>query len=381
MKIRLAQKSDYSAVKWLWQYSFGFSQPFLQWSLENMLSAMQLYISENDSDYSAIAGSIPMNIACSDKTVRASYLCGCTTSPEHRNKGIMRQMINVYLRQLAGDQIPLSLCIPFDYKTLERYGWRTSYMYKQYALSPEAVPPYTIKGKVKIFALAQQSIAVLSAIYNKFTKNKNGFSKRSHEEWRRILDDLTVNFGGSCAVYYDKNNQPSGYMLYIIHGEYMRVYEMAYTDKSAAESLYAFMKNHSSQIKEITVKASADDLMHLDFCDSRNAVSLCPFVSARITSVPTALAYLCEKAENEIKIQVIDRIVEDNNATFSITTSGVVKTDDTPDAVTDIGTLTQLFMGFISVDEAVNLNMLVGNADAVKCLFEKKNNYINMLII
>lgn len=381
MKIRIAQKADYPAVKWLWNYSFGFSQPFLQWSLENMFSAMQIYIAANDSDYSAIVGSIPMNIACSDKTVRASYLCGCTTSPEYRNKGIMRQMINIYLRQSAGDQIPISLCIPFDYKTLERYGWRTSYMYKQYTLSPKSIPPYTIKGNVKISVPAHKSLDELSSVYNEFTKNKNGYSKRSHEEWIRILDDLTVNFGGNCAVYYDKNNRPSGYIMYLIHGEYMHVYEMAYTDKAAAESLYSFMKNHSSQIKEIKVKVSADDLMHLDFCNSRNAVSLCPFVSARITSVSAALAYLCEKCENEIKIQVIDRIVEDNNATFSITTNGIVKTDSAPDIVTDIGTLTQLFMGFISVDEAVRLNMLVGNADSVQHLFEKKNNYINMLIM
>ncbi len=381
MKIRLAQKTDYPSIKQLWQYSFGFSKPFLQWSLDNVFSSMQTYVAGSDKDIAAVAGSVPTMLSVGGKTLRTSYLCGCTTSPEHRGKGIMRNLMKVYLGQLAGNNIPLSLCVPFDYKTLERYGWRTAYMYKQYKLSPQSIPPYTIKGRMKIHTLSDRPVTELAIIYKQFTQNRNSYQLRSPEEWKRILDDLIVNFGGSCAVFYDKNNIPSGYMLYLVHGTAMHIYEMAYTSKTACESLYAFVKNHASQVHDVTVKVPENDLAHLDFCDSRNAVSLHPFVSARITSVPTALAYLCAKAEKPVKIQVIDRLIEENNAVFSISTSGVVKTDDDADAVTDIGTLTQLFMGFLSVDEALCMNMLAGDADAVKPLFEKKSNYINMLII
>lgn len=346
-----------------------------------MLSSMQLYIADVDGADAAAAGSLPVSLSIGGKTIRASYLCGCAASPEYRGRGVMRGLVTAYLRQIAGSGTALSLCVPFDYKTLERYGWRTSYMYKQYTIAPQSIPPYTIKGRISVASLAQRPISELSAVYAKFTECRNGFIKRSPDDWRRILDDLTVNFGGSCAILYDKENKPSGYMLYVVHGSVMRVYEIAYTSKTACDSLYAFMKNHSAHIKEITVKAAENDMAHLDFCDSRNAVSLCPFVSARITSVTKTLAYLCEKAEHEVKIQVIDRLIPENNAVFSITKNGVIQTDAQPDVITDIGTLTQLFMGFISADEASYMNMLSGNADAVKPLFEKKSNYINMLIL
>lgn len=381
MKIHLAQKSDYPFIKQLWQYSFGFSRPFLQWSLDNMLSAMQVYIAEENGEEKAAAAAIPMSISNADKTVRASYMCGCTTAPEYRGQGIMRNLVSTYLEQTAGAGIPLSLCVPFDYKTLERYGWRTAYMYKQYTLAPQSIPPYTVKGSIKIAALEQRPITELSAVYAKFVQKLNGYSKRSTDEWKRILDDLIVNFGGNCVVYYDKSGTPAGYMLYLIHGSEMRVYEMAYTSKTASDSMYAFMKNHSSQIKEITIKLPENDISHLDFCDSRNAVTLCPFVSARITSVTAALAYVCEKAENDVRIQVIDRMVPSNNAVFAVSRNGVVRTDAQPDVTIDIGTLTQLFMGFISVEEAEYMNMAAGNTDMLKPLFEKKCNYINMLIM
>lgn len=254
-------------------------------------------------------------------------------------------------------------------------------MYKQYTLAPQSIPPYTVKGSIKIAALEQRPITELSAVYAKFVQKLNGYSKRSTDEWKRILDDLIVNFGGNCAVYYDKSGTPAGYMLYLIHGSEMRVYEMAYTSKTASDSMYAFMKNHSSQIKEITIKLPENDISHLDFCDSRNAVTLCPFVSARITSVTAALAYVCEKAETDVKIQVIDRMVPSNNAVFAVSRNGVVRTDAQPDVTIDIGTLTQLFMGFISVEEAEYMNMAAGNTDMLKPLFEKKCNYINMLIM
>lgn len=100
MKIHLAQKSDYPFIKQLWQYSFGFSLPFLQWSLDNMLSAMQVYIAEENGEEKAAAAAIPMSISNADKTVRASYLCGCTTAPEYRGQGIMRNLVSAYLSRL-----------------------------------------------------------------------------------------------------------------------------------------------------------------------------------------------------------------------------------------------------------------------------------------
>ena len=57
------------------------------------------------------------------------------------------------------------------------------------------------------------------------------------------------------------------------------------------------------------------------------------------------------------------------------------ETEEAADVITDIGTLTQLFMGYISVNEACRMNLISGNADFLKKIFGKKSNYINMLLI
>lgn len=381
MKIHLAQRHDYDSIKQLWQYSFGFSPRFLSWS-DNILTCADTYIAEDDNAHTAAAASSVMtDISLGGKTLRASYLCGCATAPEYRSRGVMRSLVTSYVNQMCGSGVPISICVPFDYSVLARYGWKTCYMYKQYELKPERIPPYTVKGRIQRFGNGVYPYAELSAVYNAFTSSLNGFEKRSVSVWKRILEDLDVNFGGSCAVYYNKENVPSGYMLYLIRGGVMSVYEMAFTDKTAADSLYAFIRSHSAQLESVVIKLPENDITQLDFCDSRTSATLRPFAAARITNVSAALSYVCEKAEEEIKLQVIDRICEDCCGVYSITKNGIVKTEDTPDAIIDIGTLTQLFAGFLSVDDAVYMNSIAGNADKLKQLFDKKHNYINMLIL
>ena len=160
----------------------------------------------------------------------------------------------------------------------------------------------------------------------------------------------------------------------------MWVYEYAYKDRNSYESIMGYIHANALNIDNVAIKAPVNDISYLDFCDNREAVKLCPFAMARITDAKKALQIASSNVDISFKIQIVDRLIEGNNKTFLISGGNIEETTDTADVVTDIGTLTQLFMGYLSVDDIIRMNLIGGNGEILKYLFDKKNNYINMLL-
>ena len=99
----------------------------------------------------------------------------------------------------------------------------------------------------------------------------------------------------------------------------------------------------------------------------------------QIDDVQKMLELLAEGFAGQFRLQIIDRLMEGNNRTFAVDGQAVSAVDGTADVVTDIGTFTQLALGYISPEEAVRMNMLSGKAELVDAFFQKGVNYINML--
>jgi len=192
---------------------------------------------------------------------------------------------------------------------------------------------------------------------------------------------LIQNFGGQCVLLKDATGTAIGYLLMIIRDKKMGIYEFAYKNRAAYESLIGFIASHQLWVETVSVKAAADDLSYLDFADRRDAITLCPFAMARINNVEMALKLAAEEFTGSVRLQVIDRLIPENSKTFAINASEVTQTEEEPQVITDIGTLTQLFMGYISIKDAVRMNFLSGDAGLLTGMFRKKNNYINMLLI
>lgn len=314
-----------------------------------------------------------------NETVNCAYIAGLVIMPEYKDENNIRQMIADTVLTINASDAPISLVMPHNYKLYEKYGFSTCYNFKQYNIIPEDIPDFKIKGHIERHKISDKTIAELNEIYEIFMEDKNAWLIRSEDNWKLILEDLIGNFGGKVAVHYNDENIADGYVLYVIRDGQMGVYEMAYKNRSSYESLMGYIKAHDTQVRKISMKVSSNDLSYLDFCDNRNAAGIYPFVMARINNAGMILEQISQNADINIKLQIIDRLIEDNNQTFLITQEGVSITEEEADAVTDIGTLAMLVLGFISTEEAKKLNLISKNADVLKDLFNKRDNYINML--
>ena len=59
----------------------------------------------------------------------------------------------------------------------------------------------------------------------------------------------------------------------------------------------------------------------------------------------------------------------------------MITIDTDANVATDIGTFTQLVLGFLSIEEAGRLNMIKGNIDLLGQSLKKQTTYVNMLSV
>ena len=72
----------------------------------------------------------------------------------------------------------------------------------------------------------------------------------------------------------------------------------------------------------------------------------------RITNVEAALKLLPRPSDCRFTVAVSDDFLPQNTATYCVTGDTVTRTDETPDLTVDIRTLGQLWIGYLSLDEA-----------------------------
>lgn len=380
MIIRNALENDSNQVKNLLRYTFGYSESFLDWSIQRKLNKMNNIVVDDNGKIISSAFLVPYTINVRKEQIPCSYLSSVAILPEKKTDDILKETLKAVVDNCDKNNQIVSLAIPNDYKFYEKFGWRTCYMYKQMNIELSSIPLYAIKGQFDRITLAYTDYSKLDYIYNKFVSDRNGYVNRSNENWSAIIEDLIVNFAGNCVILHDTQNNPVGYLMYLMHDDTMMVYEMAYVNRMAYESMMAFIKNHDMQITKVEIKTPMDDLSYLDY-SNMVSMSVYPFMMARVTNIKKALEIQAKDFSNIVNIQIIDRLVSDVNVVYKVENGEVTETTDNPDVVTDIGTFTQLFMGMISIYEASQLELISGDNNKLLGLFYKQNNYINMLIV
>ena len=148
--------------------------------------------------------------------------------------------------------------------------------------------------------------------------------------------------------------------------------DVAVADDEAWFQLLRFCRNHDSQVGAVRIRA-LPDAPFLDLVDAPRAVD-CEIRAgpmARLVDVAAALEALDPDPGTEatLSLAVDDPLVAWNDAVFRVTVAegavAVERFDADPadsDAAVDVGTLSQLYVGYRSVDDAVRAGRLSGGA-------------------
>ncbi len=187
---------------------------------------------------------------------------------------------------------------------------------------------------------------------------------------------------GLCAYSFDDDSDDADDTV-------MRVTDVAVADDEAWFQLLRFFRNHDSQVAEIRIRAPPDAPL-LDLVEDPRAVD-CevrtgPMV--RLVDVAAALEALDPDpaVEAAFTLSVADPLVDWNDGTFGVAVAdGDVSVEPLDseaadaDAAVDVGALSQLYVGYRSVDEAVRGDGLAADpatAADLRALFPPRTTHL-----
>lgn len=384
MQLRGTSDIDNLQLKSIFQYNIACPISYSDWYFENCRKNTISTVIEDNGRIFSVLERTPYNLSVNDTSVNAEYISTVATLPEHRGKGYVRELISNALIDMKNKGSVICFSVPPSYKMFDKFGFRLTHRFNQYTVDVKNIPDFSMNCTVERVGINDDVITVFSGIYEKYMYDKNSYIVRTPQNWHLILDDLINNFSGNLALIRNIDSIPVGYVMYIIDGRKMHIYEAAYVNHNAYTSIMAYIRSHITQVDTVTIKAPEGDLAFLDFCDNRTAVGLYPFVTSRITDVKSALTIAASNGfTGKITIKVIDRLILENNTVFSVSenTAEIMPENEIADVICDVGTLTQLFMGFLSPKDAEKMNLLCGDINLLNTLFSKKDNFINMLLV
>jgi predicted acetyltransferase len=330
-------------------------------------------------------------------------LSAVASPPEHRRQGNVGRLLRESLAEYRDRGVHVSTLWPFEYPFYAGYGWATASRYRRLT-----APPDRLGFVDDLIATAGDDAGtfrpldeddyeavkpVLAAMAERYDLTmdwtEEWWRERAVQGWK--TDPFVYGWERDgdlraiCAYSFDDDVDDADDPV-------LRVTDVAVADDEAWFQLLRFFRNHDSQVVEVRIRAPPDAPL-LDLVGDPRAVD-CevrtgPMV--RLVDVAAALEALDPDpaVEAAFSLSVTDPLVDWNDGTFRVAVAdGAVTVEsvsdgegdraedertkaeaadapDAPDASVDVGTLSQLYVGYKSVDEAVRSDGLaVGSATA-----------------
>lgn len=310
-----------------------------------------------------------------------------STPPKHRRKGFVRQLLFESLREYRKRDQYYSVLWPFEYSFYRKFGWGMCNEAAAITCPPDAlsfVDRVNIPSGSAFVDLETDRWEELARVYE--ACNDHDLAMRRTEEWWR----KRVFQGWKSDPYvsgWERDGELRGYLVYAIEEEddrTMNVWDIGYVDHEAYVELIRFCRYHDSQVECVSIRDADGTVLHDCVDDPREVeIEISPGPMIRIVDVEQALSDLSYSAGGSVVLSVNDELADWNDGCFRITvedgTASCEPTTENPDATVDVATLSQIAVGYCSVERAIR----IGNVDATESagrtlskLFPKRETFL-----
>ena len=286
----------------------------------------------------------------------------------------------------------------------------TVLLQNQKALMPDAKLNCLLGGMVSIILpqieIVLDALALSNCAYNVDNEDSPRYKDNAEipNGWTEIKD-LEKEFGdeiaavlinsqngfkaklfknGDIYIFY-MENKPAGYISLYKKEGIIEVRELFGLNKKVIESIYAFIKTYKEYYPEVIIKAPINSNMNFYIYNQTSMKKTeFPFIMGRIVNAENMLKRL-HIEDMELKISVIDKIIEENNGIYEISVYGVVSKKDKKKSIEsdieiDIADLNHLIFGYFSIDEMIELERIKINnkekIEEIKKIFPKRKVYL-----
>jgi predicted acetyltransferase len=322
-------------------------------------------------DLLVVCTHMPFTVRVRDSWLPLAGLSAVASPPENRRKGHVDELLRASLAEYRDREWPLSALHPFDEAFYERYGWKTCCRHQQVTVDVDALA-FAQEAACGSFRRVEpgDAAAELDDVFRAHLAEYQLATDRTDVWWR---DRVFQTWQGQLYGYaWERDGEVRGYVVYDVDDGTLQTHEVGYADHEAYLNLLRFCHDHDSQVEEVELHGP-DHARMLELVADRGAVefSVSPSTMVRIVDVPSALEAgdYPGVEETTVTLAVADDHAPWNEATVDVTvvdgTATVAESDAEPGATVDVGTLTQLYVGHLSVADARTLAGLSVQSEAV----------------
>lgn len=291
----------------------------------------------------------PMQMNIYGKFYQMCGITGVATYPEYSSLGLMKNLIKVALHKMREKKQSISCLYPYSIPYYRSRGWEIISDKMTFVLKENQLPN-TIATDGRIRRVDHNHKDLLD-LHNQFAIKTHGCLLRDElawgEYWRWDLDDEIV------AIYYDTNDRPTGYVVYLIENDIFSIKEMIYLDTEARMGLWNYIKAHKSMFTDLKGANYNNETLAFLLEDAAVKETITPYIMARIVDVEMFFKdFNFDKivGQASLSFEVSDPLLEWNNQTFTLrfdkdkVSFGGKKSRNC--VKLDIQTLTTMFLGY-----------------------------------
>lgn len=324
--------------------------------------------------------STPFNVAFHGISYQMAGI-GCVSSyPEYRGQGGISTIMKQLLRDLAENKVALAYLAPFSYPFYRKYGFEQLFEQIHYTINATDWPNIKASpGKMRRVKY-KEAKEICNRIYSSLPNNQRGAVIR--EAWWL---DYTIGSTeeNKFALYEDEQGEAQGYLIYQSSVERFVIKEWGYLNNHAFQSIMGFVGSHNGSSREFYLEAGFDgeDLSSL-MPSPLVEMKITPYMMGRIVNLECFMRkYPFQAGSREVYyVKVEDEYASWNDGiwTLSIDEIGqgsVKKHESNAPAVseeelivTTIQAMTQLFMGYRTVNALSFYGKVVGNDKLLQAL-------------
>lgn len=313
----------------------------------------------------------PLEMNIYGGVVPVGFVTSVSTYPEYSGKGIMSRLMKKSLVSMRAKGQSLALLYPYSIPLYRKFGWEIISNKISYRIRDNQIPAKSkAPGHVRRIAWEDKDFKDL---HTQFARQTHGCLFRNflawEEYWRWTVADTVV------AIYYNVEDKPQGYMVYLLRDDIMHIKEMIYLNREAQKGLWEYIHAHDSMIDEVRGNTYFNEPVAFDLDDGDIKETIRPYIMGRIVDIEAFLArYKCDPMTKNacIAFEVTDTVLDWNNGTFNILfhDGHCVQTEQKADyhVAMNIATLTTLLMGYKTAAQLYRMERIQGDVQAAQRL-------------
>ncbi|HEY5562164.1 MAG TPA: GNAT family N-acetyltransferase [Clostridiaceae bacterium] len=323
----------------------------------------------------------PIELYIQGSPVKAGGISFVASMPEARRGGKVGSLLIEMFNIMKERKLLLSIMGVFSYEFYRRYGYEIGYDNLKYTIPIENLKAF--KTSLKIKAYDKIYLKDMLKLYEVFAKGHNGSGARDVAIWEELIIKDMWDSSKLYTYLCENNNEIKGYIIYSINDGKMNIVEIIYEGREALEALLTFIYSHQAQIREVILNSCLNDMVQYILPNPRVKREISSGMMFRVVDVASSLMALHfpKDLKGEIKIKINDSKAFFNASPLQlILEDGILRVSNcnSYDVECDIQSFSQIYIGYLSVDEAYNQGNLICNLCNLKELnkfFKKSVTY------